>query len=319
MSRSVVTTVLGPVDPAALGIVDGHSHVWIEPVVGADPSAPILFDATAVTRELQQYKTAGGGAVVDCQPGGCGRNGRILPQLAQASGVHLIACTGFHRRIYYPANAPLWQMRGEEAADLFVRELTVALAETADAPQPVRAGFIKIAGEATLAETPHHLLEAAASACRTTGCAIEMHTEKGAAVEDFLQFFIDHGVSPQRLIVCHVDKRPDFGFHQTIAQSGAMLEYDTFFRPKYRPEQTVWPLLAQMAAAGLTSQIVLATDLADRGLWTQFGGQPGMAAFITQVKSRLEQMALEPETIYQLMGGNVARRLAMPPQQEERP
>src|SRR5690606_29551862 len=140
MSRSVVTTVLGPVDPAELGIVDGHSHVWIEPVVGADPTAPVLFDETAVTRELQQYKAAGGGAVVDCQPGGCGRNGRILPKLAQASGVHLIACTGFHRRLYYPADAPLWQMGSEAAADLFVRELTVALAETADTPQPVRAG-----------------------------------------------------------------------------------------------------------------------------------------------------------------------------------
>jgi hypothetical protein len=48
-------------------------------------------------------------------------------------------------------------------------------------------------------------------------------------------------------------------------------------------------------------------------------GQPGMAAFITHIKSRLEQMALDPETIYQLMGGNIARRLAFPPQQEERP
>ena len=319
MSTPVVTTVLGPVDLAELGIVDGHSHVWIEPVLGADPSAPVLFDETAVTQELQQYKAAGGGAVVDCQPGGCGRNGRILPRLSQSSGVHLIACTGFHRRIYYSADAPLWQMGSAAAAALFVRELTVALAETADEPQPVRAGFIKIAGEATLAETPHRLLAAAAEACLTTGCAIEMHTEKGTAVEDFLQFFIDHGVNPQRLIFCHVDKRPDFGFHQAIAQSGAMLAYDTFFRPKYNPEQTVWPLLAQMAAAGLTGQIVLATDLADSGLWRQFGGQPGMAAFITQVKTRLEQMALEPQTIYQLMGGNVARRLAVPLQQEERP
>lgn len=319
MSRPIVTTVLGPVDPAELGLVDGHSHVWIEPVPGADPSAPVLFDETAVSRELQQYKAAGGGAVVDCQPGGCGRNGRILPKLAQASGVHLIACTGFHRRLYYPADDPLWQMSAESAAALFISELTTALVETRHEPQPVRAGFIKIAGEATLAATPQVLLEAAASACLATGCAIEMHTEKGTAVEDFLQFFIDHGVDPQRLVFCHVDKRPDFGFHQTIAQSGAMLEYDTFFRPKYHPEQTVWPLLAKMAAAGLTSQIVLATDMADSGMWTQFGGQPGMAAFITQIKTRLEQMALDSETIYQLMGGNIAHRLAFSPQQEERP
>ena len=314
-----VTTVLGPVAPSKLGVVDAHSHVWIEPVPGGAPDAPVLNGEAAITQELIQYRAAGGGAIVDCQPGGCGRNGRILRQIAQNSQVHLIACTGLHRRIYYPPDAALWQMNAEAAADLFVTELTTSLAETAVDEQPVRAGFIKIAGEATLAQTPHHLLEAAAAACHTTGCAIEMHTEKGAAVEDFLQFFVDRDVAPQRLIFCHVDKRPDFAFHQAIAQSGAMLEYDTFFRPKYNPEQNVWPLLEKMVEAGLAEQIALATDMADSGMWQQLGGQPGMTAFLTQIQLRLAQMEPDEKTIKQLMGGNIVRRLAVSPKKEERP
>jgi phosphotriesterase-related protein len=307
-----VMTVLGLVVPEALGIIDAHSHVWIEPVPGAASDAPVLNDEAAITQELIAYREAGGGAIVDCQPGGCGRNGRYLRQLAQNSGVHLIACTGFHRRIYYPPDASLWQMSAEAAADQFITELTVSLAETRADPQPVRAGFIKIAGEATMPETPRHLLEAAAAACLANGCAIEVHTEKGAAVEDFLQFFCDQGVSSERLVFCHVDKRPDYAFHRDIAQTGAMLEYDTFYRPKYRPEQNVWPLLAQMVEAGLAGQITLATDMADSGMWQMLGGKPGLTAFMTQIKIRLQDMGLETAIINQLMGENIARRLAIP-------
>jgi len=310
MNRTI-TTVLGPVAPEELGITDAHSHVWIEPVVGATPDAPVLNDEGPIVQELIRYRAAGGGAIVDCQPGGCGRNGRILPTLSRASGVHLIACTGFHRRLYYPPDPPLWQMSAAAAAELFIAELTDALRETKDTAEPVRAGFIKIAGEASLDATPRHLLEAAAAACRATGCAIEMHTEKGTAVEAFLQFFLDQGVAPQRLVFCHVDKRPDFAFHQAIAQSGAMLEYDTFFRPKYNPEQTVWPLLEKMIAAGLEGQIALATDMADSAMWSTFGGQPGMAAFITQIQARLVGWGLAAATIQALTGGNIAHRLGL--------
>ncbi|MCA9875587.1 MAG: hypothetical protein KC441_18075 [Anaerolineales bacterium] len=312
----LVTTVLGPLAPEALGITDGHNHLWIEPVASADPEAPVLNDEAAIRQELQQYRAAGGGTIVDCQPGGCGRNGRYLAQLSHDSGVHVVACTGFHLRRYYPPHPMLWQMTAEAASDLFVGELLESLYETQDTVTPVRAGFLKIAGEASFEQTPRHLLEAAAAACRATGCAIEMHTEKGLAVEAFLEFFLAQQVDPQRLVFCHVDKRPDFGFHEAIAQTGAMLEYDTFYRTKYDPETAVWPLLEKMIAAGLETQIVLATDMAYSHMWQTMGGQPGLAAFVTQIRSRLAKMELAAATVNNLTGGNIARRLAVPHKKE---
>ena len=310
--EKLITTVLGTVAPSELGIIDAHSHVWIEPVVSGADDAPVLDDEVMIGRELRAFRDSGGSAIVDCQPVSVGRNGNMLRRLAQASGVHLIACTGFHRKRYYAPTPTLWQMRAEDAADLFVHELTVRLTETTDDAEPVRAGFIKIAGEATMAETPQHLLEAAAMACRVTDCMISMHTEKGASVEAFLQFFIDHNVDPQRLVFCHVDKRADFGFHSEIAQSGAMLEYDTFFRPKYDPDHNVWPLLEKMIAAGFAAQVALATDMAEASMWRD----PGPAAFPTIIQSRLAAMDVPQETINQLMGHNIAKRLAMPVRRE---
>ncbi|MGB5058867.1 MAG: hypothetical protein WBO48_09240, partial [Candidatus Promineifilaceae bacterium] len=65
----LVTTVLGPVAPEALGTTDGHNHLWIEPTAGTDPAAPVLNDESAIRQELMAYRAAGGGAMVDCQPG----------------------------------------------------------------------------------------------------------------------------------------------------------------------------------------------------------------------------------------------------------
>jgi phosphotriesterase-related protein len=177
--------------------------------------------------------------------------------------------------------------------------------------------LIKIAGEATMAQTQREhgvenlgLLEAAAEASKQTGYAIEMHTEKGSAVEEFLQFFVAQNLSPQRLVFCHVDKRPDFGLHAELAAAGAMLEYDTFYRSKYGPDKNVWPLIEKMVHAGYGAYLALATDMAESSMWQRLGGQPGLVAFMTQIKARLESVALEEKTIHRLLGGNILRRLA---------
>lgn len=171
-------------------------------------------------------------------------------------------------------------------------------------------GIIKIAAEATLDACPPALFEAAAQVCRATGYAIEMHTERGAAVEELLAFFGGRGVSPRRLVFCHVDKRPDFGLHRELAQAGVLLEYDTFYRPKYAPERGVWPLLERMTAAGLGGSVALATDMADPALWAELGGGPGLAGIFTIIKARLQQMGLPEQTIAALLGGNIAMRIA---------
>jgi 5-phospho-D-xylono-1,4-lactonase len=309
---ATVTTVLGPVPPRALGVTDAHSHLFIGPVVGGAPGAPILADVEAVNRELEAFRAMGGGAIIDCQPGfDCGRDGQVLRNLSERTGILVVAATGFHRRLYYPPDTALFKLTAEQAADQFRAEINDGLAETRDIRQHVWPGFIKIAAETTLDDSPLALFEAAAAVCRETGYAIEMHTERGAAVEDFLAFFGGQGVSPRRLVFCHVDKRPDIGLHRELARAGVMLEYDTFYRPKYRPDETVWPLLREMTAAGLAGQAALATDMADPMLWAEIGGGPGLAGIFSLIKPRLEQMGLPEETITGLLGGNIAGRLAV--------
>jgi predicted metal-dependent phosphotriesterase family hydrolase len=312
----MVMTVLGEQLPEALGITDAHNHVWIDEVKGAAEVLPRLDEQQPILQELSDYRRAGGGAIVDCQPGGAGRNGLMLKDLARKSGLHLVACTGFHLPKYYPQGYGLFRASADEAHRLFVSELQRGLAETLAQPRPVRAGFIKIACQATLEATPQPLLDAALRASLETGALILAHTEKGSPAEALARYFLDGGLAPRRLVLCHMDKRPDRGLHETLAQAGIGLEYDTFFRAKYQPDQYLWPLLERMVSDGWAGQVMLATDMGDPSLWSRLGNGPGLTALPTQVKARLHRMGMDATTIEALLGGNVAQRLARPLQAE---
>ncbi len=94
---------------------------------------------------------------------------------------------------------------------------------------------------------------------------------KGADIEKFVDYFEQMGLQPGRLVICHIDKRPDPVLHKELARAGYLLEYDTFFRPKYEPEKYLWPLILDMVNSGFSKSIALATDLADSTLWAVYG------------------------------------------------
>ncbi len=307
MSQRFVRTVLGPVPERELSFTDAHSHLWIDPVPAATSAGPVLNDEEVILRGLAAYRQAGGRAIVDCQPSGCGRDANRLSWLAALSNIAIIACTGFHRRLYYAPDNGLWAMSAREAGDFFIDEIQHGLLETRTGHRLVRPGFIKIAAEKSLEESPQALFEGAAAACLATGLAIEMHTERGAAAEEFLAYFVGEGVPANRLVFCHMDKRPDPGLHRELAEAGILLEYDTFFRPKYQPNHYLWPLLSQMLDAGYGTHVALATDMASINMWQQ----PGPVAFLTYIKPCLETQGVDPNTLQQLLGANITGRLAI--------
>jgi 5-phospho-D-xylono-1,4-lactonase len=307
-----VITVLGPVNPLDMGITDAHNHIWINSVPGSAPNSPVLNQTSEILAELEDYRRLGGGGQIDCQPGGCGRNGVKLVELSRLSGINIVASTGFHRRCYYSVDTPLFSFSAEAACDYFLDEIKNGLVETRNLTKQVFPGQIKIAVESSLSMSSMALLEAAAYVCRLSGLAIQMHTERGTDAEAFLEFFINQGVSPLRLIFCHMDKRPDFCLHAEIARAGVMLEYDTFFRSKYEPEKYLWPLILEIVEVGLNNSLALATDMADAYMWSRIGKGSGLGGFVTDVKRRLEMMQFEPDLISGLMGENITNRLAIP-------
>jgi predicted metal-dependent phosphotriesterase family hydrolase len=305
-----VMTVQGPVPYEQLGITDAHNHVWIAPLPGMSEACPVLNQYDLILKELVEYRSWGGDSLLDCQPGGCGRDGTKLLELSNASRVNIIACTGFHLKKYYPAEHWLWSASNSKVCESLSSDLEAGLAETINTPSPVRAGFIKIALEATWSDCPQAAIEGAASAAVMTGAMLEIHTEKGALAEKVCIYLTDLGVPPHLLVLCHMDKRPDIGLHKALANFGLLLEYDTFYRPKYDPESRLWPLIEQMVSAGLADRVALATDMAEAALYHNIGGGPGLASLPSEIQERLTVIGIAEIDRKQMLGGNIARRLA---------
>lgn len=303
-------TVTGPVPVEDIKIADGHGHVWISPPRGVSPDWRLpLENAGAIEAELKNFRSAGGDAIIDCQPGGCGRDARMLVKLSEAAQVYLTAVTGFHLQRYYPPEYWLWQASEEEAAAYFVEEVSIGMRET-DGAAPAAA--IKVGYEGHFKEQYRVLLEAAAEAARQTGAPLLFHTEAGQNVEALPNFFEDRGVPGNRLYFCHMDKRPDLGLHRELAQAGILLGYDTFVRPTHKPEQNVWPLLKAMVAQGWSDYVAIGLDMARTSFWRNFDGQPGLVYLVDKLIPRLRQEEIGDAIIARLTGQNVAQRLARP-------
>jgi phosphotriesterase-related protein len=306
-AMSSLQTVTGPVSPAAIELADGHDHLWIEPPDGVAPDARLeLADEALVTKGLVEFRAAGGDAVIDCQPGGCGRDAGVLERLSRRTGVRVCAVTGFHLRKYYASEYWLWSATGDAACDHFTAELDSALSENSTA----RAAAVKVAFTGEFEGPEGVLAEAAAVAARRTGAAVLVHTEKGRNAEALLPFFTDRGVPADRLYICHLDKRADLELHRDLARAGVLLGYDTFLRPEYRPETGAWRLIEALVSDGLGSRIAIGLDQVRPQMWRNAAAGGGPAAIPRQIVPRLNAMGLDRAVVQDLTGGNVARRLA---------
>lgn len=314
MSDSPMTmelqTVTGLVAVEDVKLADAHAHVWIDPPKGVPPKHQIrLDDPRKIEAELKDFRSAGGTTLVDCQPGGCGRDARMLVKFSETTEVHITATTGFHLERYYPTESWIWSASEQAAADYFVNELTSGLQEKGD----VLATTVKVGFAGEIESQTCILMEAAAEAVRQTGAALLFHTEEGRNTEALPLFFEDRGVPTSRLYLCHMDKRPDFGLHRELAQAGVLLGYDTFARSKYKPRKNSWPLLVEMVRNGFEDHLAMGLDLARSAMWRHYHGEPGLVYLPDTLLSRLHSEGLSEWVVSKLTGQNIARFLVRQP------
>ena len=184
-------TVTGPVPIEDVKLADGHAHLWIQPPKGITPKARLeLNNPRLIEAELKDFRSAGGTTLIDCQPGGCGRDAGMLVKLSEATELHVTTTTGFHLSRYYPAGSWLWSASEKAAVDYFVNELTVSVQEK----EGVLATTIKVGYEGKIEGQTRVLMDAAAEAACQTGAALLFHTEQGQNVQELPLFFEDRGI-----------------------------------------------------------------------------------------------------------------------------
>lgn len=300
MSDGIVTTVLGPVAASELGVVDAHDHLFLR-----TPALPgqDFDDLERSVAELRDGWSTGIRTVVEMTPIGCGRRPDLMRAASRATGVHVIACSGYHRDAHYPAGHWVHDAPAELLADRIVADVERGMHPRdwldADAPlDPARAGVIKAgASYQRIGPSERRRLEAAAIASVRTGAPILVHSEVGTCGHEIVDLLENGGVAPSSIVLAHLDRNPDAELHAEIASRGVTLEYDTVGRIKYRPDSDLLALIESVAAAGHLQRIVLGLDLGRRDYFRSWDGGPGMryllGTFVPRLRRRLGDAATD--------------------------
>jgi len=313
MTDAEVMTVTGRLPASRLGVVDAHDHLFLRtPALPGDE----FEDLDRSTAELHEGRASGLGTVVDMTPIGLGRRPDMLRAVSDATGVTVIAATGYHRDAHYPEGHWVYAASVETLAERVVRDLEVGMhpADWTDptaAPDRARAGVIKAgASYHHVSDAERRRLEAAAIGSRRGGVSILVHTEIGTFGHEIVSLLEEGGVPPHRIILAHMDRNPDAELHAEIAARGVSLEYDTMGRTKYRPDSELLDLIERVVGAGHLDRLLLGQDLGRRSSLRAYGGGPGlrylMEAFVPRLRRRIGDEAVEA-----ILVANPARAFAL--------
>src|SRR5438874_8729244 len=99
----MIVTVLGPIEAGELGVTDAHDHLFLRsPALKGQE----LDDLGKAVEGVGNAARGGLRGIGEVRPIGLGRRRAKLRAVAEATGVHLIGATGYHRGAQYEVG--LW-------------------------------------------------------------------------------------------------------------------------------------------------------------------------------------------------------------------
>ena len=314
----VIRTVCGDIPPDSLGHCQCHEHLFIEKGKSCEivPSLRI-DDLEKTSRELVEYKQAGGEAVVDCQPVHCGRMAELLVEASRKSGVHVIASTGFHKIGYYLETAYIFRDDEDSITSLYIREIEEGMLSSEQSGNERisgRAGIVKTAidrQDAMQNGVYEKLFSAAVNASKATGATISCHIEFESDALGLITGLLKRGVPPGKIILCHLDKaRFDFAYHEECLKYGVYLEYDTINRPACHDDVGEAKFIGQILNAGYERQILLGLDTTNRRL-RNYGADMGLDYILNDFMPVLKREGIDKRLTDMLLIHNPQEALAI--------
>lgn len=338
-----VQTVLGTVDPSALGMTSMHEHVFIDFVcmyappeeargrrlaeakVGPDNLGWVrydpfrnfdnlqLLDEEMAINEIGRFKAAGGATIVDATTIGIGRNPQALVNVAKATGVNIVMGAGYYVDMVHPTDMD--DRSEDELASQMIEEITVGVDGTG-----VRAGIIGELGCSwPLTDNERKVLRAGASAQQATGAAILIHPGRNErAPFEILDVLEEAGADGSRVIMGHLDRTIlDTGTLLEFADRGTMLEYDLFGWESSHYSLEDYDMIhdgqrldyvQMLIDDGQLEKIVLAQDVFSKARTFTYGGY-GYGHLIENIVPRMRDRGIPEDHIRQIMVDNPARML----------
>lgn len=308
---------MGDISPDELGFTDAHEHLIMDKDYVLKLNPDYRLDNVAKTaEEVSSFMTAGGKAAVEMTCLNFGRNAKKLVEVANKTGLHIIASTGFHRPQFYMDSHWRFFYDVEQIAKILIEEIEEGMDQNQyNGPiidrTEARAGVMKIAtGYFVLKPEDERVIQAVAIAHLETGAPIFTHTEEGTLGLELVNRLGAYGVDPAHITVGHYDRNPDFYLHHELAQTGCFLQYDTPSRRKYFPEIYFIELVRKMVKAGHSKQILWGGDLARQSYQCAYGGGPGLKYILEDFIPRMREEGFSEAIISDIFVNNPAKALS---------
>lgn len=300
-------TVLGPVPADALGITSMHEHILCDIFRAGGGVYNILDDEDMAIAELEHFKRAGGSAIVEVTTLDLGRQLEGLARISSATGVHIIAGTGFY--VDRPHPPIVRELNASKLAEYLVEDIT----QSSHSP-----GIIGEIGSYPYGATPseERSLRAAARAARRTGRCVTTHAALGHHGLEQLAILREEGLRPEQIIIGHVDSfwhldiERDLSYCEAILAQGANIAFDTIGWDEFMPDERRIERLVALIRRGYADRIVLGSDTCRRTHYHLLGGR-GYDHLLTRFVPRLMEAGVSQDVIDQLLIHNPRRLLTL--------
>lgn len=322
-----IQTVSGPTEPELLGATLMHEHVDSVVLPGFHSGGGAEAD-DLVADALACLPDAGVGALVDLTGRRRVSTGHDLGSVSRlADGLPLHLVVGFS---YYKGP---WL---EAATATDIDSLTAVYVEKAR-EGPVPAGVYGEVGtsleEITSGEELH--LRAVARAHVTTGLAVSTHCTLGTMALEQTAILAEEGADLSRVVIGHLDLRPDVDYLEQVIATGANVGFDTFGKEWFdyvvpnseddgpgahvkwtyhRSDDDRVATLAELCARGHADRLVLSCDMSGAEAWLNPAthGRHGYSYLPRVVLPRLREAGVSEESLQEMLVANPARILAVP-------
>ncbi|MGL4630999.1 MAG: phosphotriesterase family protein [Leadbetterella sp.] len=282
----IIRTILGDIESQNAGFTYSHEHIVIDEcfVTNRFPEF-LLNDLDKIIPEIQDLRTLGVQTMVDTMPANSGRNVVKLAEVSSQTGMQILCPTGIHLDKYYPGDHWQYKYTVDQITDLLVKDVEVGI-DMYDYSGPIidrtphKAGLVKFAsGDETFSQHQEKIFETVVNCHIESGCPILTHTNNGLQALEQAEFMLKRGAKEEHIVLSHVDRNHDHNYVEEVLKTGVSLEFDSAFRWKDKPNNTLAILKKFLPL--YPTQFTLGMDAARYSYWKTYGGTPGLDYLIT--------------------------------------
>jgi phosphotriesterase-related protein len=257
---ATIETVSGPVEEEDLGLTLPHEHIR-STSEAVRTNYPHLYDEQAeLDRAISHFKEVADRGVKTVVEPTCmdlGRDVGLTKQVAEATGLQFVVCTGIYGARYtflpqYFANREI-----DELVEVFVHDIEEGIQGT-----DVKAAFVKSAvDEPGITEDVEKVLRACARASKRTGRPIMSHSHpaSGTGLKQ-MDVFDDEGVDPAKVVIAHTGDTDNLEYIEELLSRGCYIGMDRYGIDLFLPIEPRNATVIELCKRGHAEKMMLSQD-----------------------------------------------------------